>query len=178
MMISSKKDTDAINFARTDLRKYEGIQGDYAYHQNFEGSQLRLQTMTYKDCYERHIITDELPTQPTFQFWEVSNIRRFKVPAKVAHHEWNQLLLSQGYKPQEGQHVKLEYSFEDFDALIEEEVAMNAKRKLMQQQNRMKREEEEARDLLIEQGLVKLSAEERAEYDQRRLLKLQKQARQ
>lgn len=42
MMFDSKKDVEAVNFAKSDMKKYEGVEADYAYHGNFDGSQIRF----------------------------------------------------------------------------------------------------------------------------------------
>ena len=85
-LIKSKKDVEAIAFAKGDITKYENIRGDYVFSSQFKDSNIRFQTMTYKDCYERDILTNEIPSEPTFQFWETSNIRMQNIPGEVPHH--------------------------------------------------------------------------------------------
>lgn len=132
--------------------------------------------MTYKDCYERHILTDEIPNEPTFQFWETSNIRNVKVPGKVPHHEWNLLMLRNGYKVREGETVKTEYSFEDFDALIEEEVAKQKKREEKRKIREKKEAEEAEYERKVASGEIKLTPEEREKLDNKELRKAAKAA--
>lgn len=110
---------DAIEFAKGDIMKYENVRGDYVFSSQFKNSNIRFQTMTYKDCYERDILTNEIPKEPTFQFWETSNIRMQNIPYEVPHHHWNLAMMRQGAKIKEGMSVKEEYSFEDFDLKIE-----------------------------------------------------------
>lgn len=114
-MIKSKKDHDAINFARADIYKYEGQQADYVFYGHFDSNYLRSQTATYSVCYERDIVTNEIPEQPSFYFWEMSNIRKVAIADNSPHHEWNHQLLRDGFKVKEGETVKMEHGFSDFD---------------------------------------------------------------
>lgn len=76
---------------------------------------IRLQTATFSNCYEKDILTNEIPKEPTFQYWELSNIRRITMAKDMPQHEWNVAMLRNGFEPKDGETVKVEWSQDDFD---------------------------------------------------------------
>ena len=109
-MIQSRKAINAIEFARNDFKKFDNVAIDYVFYSSFPHQYIRFSDGIYKDCYEKDILTGEIPKEPTFQFWEMSNVRKYIVPDDFPIHEWNLAMLREGFKVKEGETVKLEYT--------------------------------------------------------------------
>ena len=109
-MIQSRKAINAIEFARNDFKKFDNVAIDYVFYSSFPHQYIRFSDGIYKDCYEKDILTGEIPNEPTFQFWEMSNVRKYIVPDDFPIHEWNLAMLREGFKVKEGETVKLEYT--------------------------------------------------------------------
>jgi hypothetical protein len=72
-MIKSKKDHEAIEWGRNEAPKFD-LFFDYVFYGHFDHNYIRFSDITYSNCYEKDIITGEIPTEPTFKYWEVANI--------------------------------------------------------------------------------------------------------
>lgn len=71
---NSRNKESELNFALEDLPKYD-YWTDYYIEDGWPRTGFRFATMVESYCYEKDIQTNQLPTEPTFVFWEPTNVR-------------------------------------------------------------------------------------------------------
>jgi len=65
-----------MNFIEEDFHKYDYWM-DYYIEDGWPRTGFRFADMVESYCYEKHILTNELPDKPTFTYWDAKNVTYF-----------------------------------------------------------------------------------------------------
>ena len=172
LLINTKKDHDAINFAKQDFVKYDLVT-DYVYYSGFTSNALRVSTLYPRHCHEYDIVTGQVPAEPTFTYYEIGDVKKVNLP-KMSQQNYNLLMTNLGYSLKNPEdEVKKYYTFEEIEKVSLENQAKLKKKEESAIKRAAKKAEKEEKKREKEEKEQKEKSENSAEIDPATLEQLQ-----